>query len=120
VVGGVVTFVDSLDTTGFIGTGGEANLTASAGEADSPIPATGTLAGFRARLSAAAAGNVVFMLYLNDAPTSVTCTVASAQTTCVDNAHTVAVSIGDTIAVGVTNSSGLLRHVRWTARLGTT
>jgi hypothetical protein len=120
VISGVVTFVDPLDTSGFIGMGGEANVTTSAGEAASPIPAAGTVAGFRARLSAVPAGPVVFTLYVNGAATGVTCTVASPATTCTDATHTAAVGVGDTVAVSITNGSGLLRHVRWSARLDTT
>jgi hypothetical protein len=118
VLAGVVTFVDPFDASGFIGMGGEANLTLSAADAGSPIPAAGTLSLFRARLTSAAAGNVVFTVFVNGAPTAVSCTIAAAQTTCADGADTVALGAGDTIAVGVTNGSGLLRHVRWSARLG--
>jgi hypothetical protein len=117
-IGGVVTFVDPLDTAGFIGMGGEANLTLSSADAGSPIPAAGTLSGFRARLTAAPAGPVVFTLFVNDAATSVTCTIAAPDTTCTDGAHTVALAAGNTVSVGVTNGSGLLRHVRWSARVG--
>jgi hypothetical protein len=117
-IAGVVTFVDPADTSGFIGIGGEANLVPSAADAGSPVPAAGTLSGFRARLTAAAAGNVVFTLFVNGAATSVTCTVPAVQTTCADGAHTVALVAGDNVAVGVTNASGLLRHVRWSARIG--
>jgi hypothetical protein len=118
VLAGVVTFVDPLDTAGFIGMGGEANLTLAPGDAGSPVPTAGTLSLFRARLASAAAGNVVFTLFVNGAATAVTCTVGAGQTTCADGADTVALAAGDTIAVGVTNGSGLLRHVRWSARLG--
>jgi hypothetical protein len=117
-IAGVVTFVDPADTSGFIGMGGEANLAPSVADAGSPVPAAGTLSGFRARLTAGAAGNVVFTLFVNGAATSVTCTVPAVQTTCADGAHTVALAAGDTVAVGVTNASGLLRHVRWSARVG--
>ena len=118
VLAGVVTFVDPFDASGFIGMGGEANLTLSAAAAGSPIPAAGTLSLFRARLTSAAAGNVVFTVFVNGAATAVSCTIAAAQTTCADGADTVALAAGDTIAVGITNGSGLLRHVRWSARLG--
>jgi hypothetical protein len=118
VLAGVVTFVDPLDTSGFIGMGGEANLIPAAADAGSPVPAAGTLSLFRARLTTAAAGNVVFTLFVNGAATAVTCTIAAAQTTCADGANTAPVAAGDTVAVGVTNGSGLLRHVRWSARLG--
>jgi hypothetical protein len=114
----VVTFVDPLDTSGFIGMGGEANLVLSAGDAGSPIPAAGTLSGFRARLTSPAAGSVVFTLFQNGAATGVTCTIAAAQSTCTDGAHTVVLAAGDNVAVGITNGSGLLRHVRWSARIG--
>jgi hypothetical protein len=117
-IAGVVTFVDPADTSGFIGMGGEANLAPSVADAGSPVPTAGTLSGFRARLTAGAAGNVVFTLFVNGAATSVTCTVPAVQTTCVDGAHTVALVAGDNVAVGVTNASGLLRHVRWSARIG--
>lgn len=118
VLSGVATFVDPLDTSGFIGMDGEANLSPSAAAAGSPVPAAGPLAGFRARLPAAAIGDVVFTLYVNEVATAVTCTIAATQTACADGAHTAALSAGDSIAVGVTNGSGLLRHVRWSARLG--
>jgi acyl dehydratase len=77
------------------------------------------VSGFRASLTPAAAGNVAMTLYVNGSATNVTCTIAAAQTTCADGTHTAAVSAGDTVAVGVTNASGLLRHVRWSARLAT-
>jgi acyl dehydratase len=57
---------------------------------------------------------------VNGVATSVTCTIAATQTTCADGTHTAALSVGDTVAVGVANGSGLLRHVRWSARLATT
>jgi hypothetical protein len=119
VVSGLVTFVDAADTSGFIGLGGEASLAPSAARAASEIPAAGTLAGFRAHLTAPAAGSVVFVLYVNGLPTTVTCTVSSGASVCADATHTAALAAGDVIAVGLTNSSGLLRHVRWSARLAT-
>jgi hypothetical protein len=117
VIAGVVTFVDPLDAAGFIGVGGEQNLTSSAGDAASPVTYAGTVGGFTARLPAAAVGDVVFTLFVNGAATPVTCTIAATQTGCTDASHTTPISIGDTVAVGLTNGSGLLRHVRWAASL---
>jgi hypothetical protein len=112
-----VTFVDPQDGSGFIGVGGEANVASSASDAGSPISVSATLTGFRARLSAAASGSVVFTLFVNGSATSVTCTIPSGQTTCSDTTHTVGLVPGNAVAVSITNSSGLLRHVRWSAEL---
>lgn len=121
-ISGVVTFVDALDTTGFTGIGGEANVTTTAAAAGSEIPSDGTIASFRGRLPAAPGGSgVVFTLFKNGTATAVTCTIAAASTSCTDSTNTLAVAAGDTIAVRIANSSGtFLRHVRWTARLATT
>jgi hypothetical protein len=118
VISGVVTFVDPADASGFIGMGGEANLATTASDAGSPIPVAGTLSGFRARLSSPAGGSVSFTLFVNGSTTSATCTISAGQSTCVDNTHVVALTPGDAVAVSVSNSSGLLRHVRWSADLG--
>ena len=120
VISGVVTFVDPSESTGFIGVGGEANVVATADGAASEIPAAGTLAGFRGHLSAAAAGPVVFTLFVNGSATSITCTVAGGASACLDSADTAVLAAGDVIAIRITNGSGLLRHVRWSAKLATT
>jgi hypothetical protein len=119
VISGVVTFVDPADPSGFIGMGGEANLAATAAAAASEVPTAGTLAGFRGHLTAPAAGSVVFMLFVNGIATTVACTVPAGATACVDSTHTVVLAAGDVIAVNLANSSGLLRHVRWSSTLAT-
>jgi hypothetical protein len=118
-ISGVVTFVDPADSSGYLGLGGEASLAATVAGAGSPVSAAGTVSGFRGRLTAPAAGPVVFTLYVNGNPTSVTCSVAAASVACLDGVHTVSLAAGDTIGVEITNGSGLLRHVRWSATLAT-
>jgi len=120
VISGSVTFVDPLDATGFIGIGGAANLASTVTGAGSQTPAAGTVSGFRGHLTAPATGTgVVFTLYVNGNATAVTCSIPAGQVACVDGAHTVALAAGDTIAVGITNASGLLRHVSWSSKLTT-
>jgi len=119
VLSGVVTFVDPADTSGFIGMDGEATLASSAAAAGSQTPAAGTVSGFRGHLTSPAAGAVVLTLYVNGSPTSVTCSVVAGSASCLDDVHTVALAAGDTIAVGITNGSGLLRHAGWSAKLAT-
>jgi collagen triple helix repeat protein len=119
VISGAVTFVDPADTAGFIGIGGEQNVAPTAVAAGSQTPAAGTISGFRGHLTSAAAGTVVFTLLVNGAATSVTCSVAAGSAACLDSTHTATVSAGDTIAVGITNASGLLRNVGWSAKLAT-
>ncbi len=120
VISGAVTFVDPADTAGFIGIGGEQSVASTVLVAGSQTPAAGTISGFRGHLTSPAAGTVVFTLYVNGAATSVTCSVVADTVACLDGTHTVAVAAGDTIAVGITNASGLLRHAGWSAKLATT
>ena len=61
----------------------------------------------------------MFTLFVNGAATSVTCSVAAGSAACLDSTDTATVSAGDTIAVGITNACGLLRHVGWSAKLAT-
>ncbi len=120
VVSGAVTFVDPADTAGFIGIGGEQNVASTVAVAGSQTPAAGTISGFRGHLTSSAAGTVVFTLFLNGAATSVSCSIAAGSATCLDGTHTVTVTAGDTIAVEITNASGLLRNAGWSAKLATT
>jgi hypothetical protein len=71
-------------------------------------------------LTSPAAGTITFALLVNGVASGVTCAIASSGSACLDSTHTVTLAAGDVIAVSVTNSSGLLRHVRWSARLATT
>jgi len=103
-----------------MGLGGEANLTPTVGTAASDVPAAGTLSAFRGHLAASITGNVAFTLYVNGLPTTVTCTILSGATGCVDNTNMVVLAAGDVIAVGITKTGGALaRHVRWSAKLAT-
>ncbi len=120
VISGEVTFVDPADTAGFIGVGGEQNVASTVLAAGSQVPAAGTISGFRGHLTSPAAGAVVFTLFVNSAATTLTCTVIADSVACLDGTHSVAVSAGDTIAVGITNGSGLLRNASWSAKLATT
>ena len=120
VISGAVTFVDPADTAGFIGIGGEQNVASTVAVAGSQTPAAGTISGFRGHLTSSAAGTVVFTLFVNGVATSVSCSIAAGSATCLDGTHTVTVAAGDTIAVGITNSSGLLRNAGWSAKLATT
>jgi hypothetical protein len=121
VIGGVVAFVDRLDTTGFSGLGGSQNVVLTAGEAGSPLPAGGTVTSFQGRAGSAVGGSgVVFTLFKNGAATAVTCTISSGGTTCSDNSDSVSFSAGDVVAVRIqNNSSNFVRDTRWTAALAT-
>ena len=120
VISGAVTFVDPTETSGFIGVGGEANLVGTAADAASEIPAAGTFSGFRGHLTTPAGDiPVTFTLFVNGSATGVTCSITVAASSCVDNTHTAAVSAGDVVAVQVVKPGGLLRNVRWSARLAT-
>ena len=118
-ISGAVTFVDPADTAGFIGTGGEQSVFSTVAAAGSQTPAAGTISGFRGHLTSPAAGTVVLTLFVNGAATGVTCSIPAGSAVCLDGTHTAAVSAGDTIAVGITNASGLLRNVGWSAKLAT-
>ena len=120
IVTGVVTFVDSLDTSGFIGLDGAANLAPTGGRRLVRRVAAGTLSEFHGRLTSPAADTVVFTLYVNGAATGVTCSIAGGSSACTDSANTAALAAGDTVAVGITKAVGTLyRHVSWSATLAT-
>ncbi len=73
-----------------------------------PVKTAGTLSNFQVKvqLAASASGSVIFTVYKNGAPTTATCSITGlTATTCSDNAHTVAFSPGDTLAVAITKTS---------------
>jgi hypothetical protein len=119
VISGAVAFVDSAETSGFLGIGGDPNLAATADGAGSPTPAAATVSGFRGYLTSPTSGPVVFTLYVNNSATSVTCSIAAGSESCLDDVHTVTVAAGDSISVGLSKGSGLLRHAAWSAKFAT-
>jgi hypothetical protein len=119
-VAGAVTFVDKLDTTGFIGTAGSQNVFATASEAASPVANAGSFTGFSASAGSAVGGSGVTLTVLkNGSATSVTCTIASGASSCTDSTHTASFAVTDTIAVEIQNATGtFVRNVAWTGQLG--
>ena len=116
-ISGVVTFVDPADTTGFFGLGGQQNVSTTAGDSASVLRPAARSRGFRGRLTANAAGTVTFTLFVNGAASSVTCSIPAGQNACTDGTNTATVAAGDVVTVRLTNASGMLRHVSWSAKL---
>ena len=119
-VTGAVTFVDRLDTTGFIGTTGSQNVFATAREAASPVAIAGSFTGFSATAgSAVGGGGVTLTLLKNGIATSVACTIASGASSCTDSIDTASFAATNTIAVEIQNGTGtFVRNVSWTGQLG--
>jgi hypothetical protein len=114
-----LTFVDALDTTGFVGTVGSQNVFPSASEAASPVPITGTLSNFSVHTGTNVSGGpLVLTVFKNGVATSMACTIASGGSSCSDSSTTITVTTANTIAVRIENNSGnFVRNVAWTAQL---
>ena len=95
VSGGATQYFNTV-TNGFIGA--VVGITAQAG----------TFSGFTAVVNTPPAGSATatFTLYINGAPTALTCTVASAAYSCSDTTHMISVSAGSSYAIQVTASAG--------------
>ena len=74
----------------------------SHGKVALPIPMSGTIGGLQVR-SSATPGNspnsYTFTVYVNGAPTAVTCVMTTAQSSCNDATHSVAIVPGDTVSL---------------------
>jgi hypothetical protein len=114
---GTVAFVDPADTTGFLQVGGQQNVSLSVGDSGSVLASGGSISGLRGRLIFNAAGTVSFTLFVNGSATGVTCSIASGVSACTDGTDSATVSAGDVIAIRLTNASGALHHVSWSAKL---
>lgn len=69
------------------------------------IPTAGTISSLYVRLDAnMATSSQVFTLYLNGAPTALTCTVASGAATANDTTHTITIAAGDRVSVEMVNN----------------
>jgi hypothetical protein len=108
---------------GFIGPSGQADVLATDADAAGTIPVAGTISALYGTVDSFATGSVVVTLYLNGAPTSLTCTLASGTTgdsTC-SATGTITVTAGNTVSVQITNNTSpnsFLRDIRWSAALG--
>jgi hypothetical protein len=112
-----VDFVDNSDSSGYVGTYGQANTYDTDAEAAVTVPVAGLLSHFGVRTGALTNGvTLAVTVDKNGADTSVTCTVTAS--TC-STATTVAFAAGDTISVHLAKSgAGSIRNVRWSATLG--
>ena len=80
----------------------------------------GTLTGFSAHAGSAVGGSGVTLTVLkNGSATTITCTIASGNSSCTDSSHTATFGASDTIAVKIQNATGtFVRNVAWTGQLG--
>jgi hypothetical protein len=105
--------------TNYFGVGGTVNG-ATLAEAETTMPAGGTLSNFEGRTAAAlSSGSVTFKVFKNGVETTVTCAIPSGQRTCTDSTHSVTFTAGDTLAVEVTTAAigtGNQRQPRWSAK----
>jgi hypothetical protein len=117
-----VSFLDALDTDGFVGLGLFPYVRTSASVAGVKLAAGGTLSNFTATLGgppASAVGPVVFTVFDNESATSVTCSVAAGSSTCTDSSDSIAFAAGDYFALEIKNQSGgYVTDAAWTAGFG--
>ena len=81
------------------------------------MPVAGTLGELSVRL-AHGAGVVTITLYKNGVATPLTCSIAAGSSTCSAGAASVAVAVGDTVAIGIDKpGAGNITDFSWTARV---
>lgn len=115
-VGGSATFVDKAELTGFIGASGLPGVAAGANDVPFPISNAATMSGFSGSKQTGGAA-ITFTLLKNGAATALSCTVASAATSCTDP-DSVTVTATDLLVVKVTHPAGAFdRYVRWSANV---
>jgi hypothetical protein len=120
---GSVSFVDALDTEGYVGLGGVPAVQLAPADAGSVMAVGGTISGFRANARSFPAGTVTVTLMRSAAidgtyeSTGITCALTDAAAGCSDTAHTAALAPGDVLVLQILNPTGsYVRNVRWTAR----
>jgi hypothetical protein len=114
IIGGGVDFIDPLDASGYVSLGRTGILAAAASDIGSVMPTDGTLSSLNVHLIHAS-GSVDVTVYVNGAATSMTCTVAAADSTCADTTNTAAITASDTIAVLIENTDGVaVTNFSWT------
>ena len=115
VLSGGVEFVDPLDVAGFVGLGTSRMVTATSAEVASPLPAAGALSNLNVHLEHSS-GSVTATVYVNGATTTMTCSVAAAQSVCSDVTDAKIVAAGDTVSVKIDNTNGqAITNFTWTA-----
>ncbi len=118
---GGASFVDALDTDGFVGLGVVDNVGASAGAAGTELGVGGNLSHLAVSIGSVsgATGAVTVTVFKNGVATTATCSIAAGSTSCVDSTDTVAFVATDKIAVEIQNASGVfLVNISWTAGYG--
>jgi hypothetical protein len=121
VLAGGASFVDALDTDGFVGLGQFPYVRATEALAAVNLAAGGTLSNFTATLgsSSGATGPVVFTVFKNGTATSVTCSIPVPANSCSDSSDTITFAAGDTFALEIKNQTGVfLIDADWTAGYG--
>jgi Collagen triple helix repeat (20 copies) len=121
VLNGGASFVDALDTDGFVGLGQFPYVRTTEAVAAAKLAAGGTLSNFTASLgsSTGAAGPVVFTVFKNGTATAVTCSIPAPGSSCSDSSDTITFAAGDTFAVEIKNQTGVfLVDADWTAGYG--
>ncbi|WP_323376673.1 SH3 domain-containing protein [Streptomyces smaragdinus] len=116
VLTGLVSFVDTGETDGFVGASGQANLGASADEVATPLPAAGHIRTLRVEAGESAQGITVTVVR-NGTPTALTCTTDATGTCTATVGVPIAFAAGDTVAAEVEHLTGDLRDVRWSTVL---
>ena len=117
ILSGGVEFIDPLETTGFVGLDERRVVASTAGGAASTMPVAGTLGELSVRLTHSA-GVVTITLYKNGVATPLTCSIAAGSSTCSAGAASVAVAVGDTVAIGIDKpGAGNVTDFSWTARV---
>lgn len=117
VIGGGVDFIDPLDTSGYVSLGRSGIVVASSSDVGAVIPVDGTLTSLNVHL-VHTVGSVTVTVYVNDAATAMTCTIAAADSTCADTTNTAVLEAGDTVAVLIDNTDGqVITNFSWTGWL---
>jgi len=113
---GFVDFIDALDTTTYLGIGGQTHAAVTPGAVGTAVVIAGTMGNLRARLtSAPVGGSVTFTAYTNAAST-LTCTITPPGTNCSDSVDSLALASDKLIKVQVVNNgTGPLYGARWSA-----
>ena len=117
ILSGGVEFIDPLETTGFVGLDERRVVASTPGGAASTMPVAGTLGELSVRLTHSA-GVVTITLYKNGVATPLTCSIAAGSSTCSAGAASVAVAVGDTVAIGIDKpGAGNVTDFSWAARV---
>lgn len=116
---GGVDFIDPLDTDGYVSLGRPRMVSATAADIAATLPNGGDLGDLNVSLlNPDVDGAVVVTIFINGTETTVTCTVSIGADTCADTTNTATIAGGDTVAVRIENSDGVIvTDFNWTASL---